>query len=374
MPTTNYIWDEDNLLAETDGSNVVQTVYTNEPQEYGNLVSTRLPIAGTPTTVYHHFDGLGSTRQLTNAAGSVTDTMIYDAWGNVISRTGTMPVARLWIGQLGYYIDTETGDIWVRRRPLRPIIARWTTVDPLPRNGVHTYEYGNNTPIVMVDASGLLAIKVLPGGDATMIAPIFGTIGPISGSCSKFRQTLKFELSDDAPCDGYFVQEVTFLRIVRGCYLSWICNICDLEENPIPKVDTYYEILEVGIGDEEGIVPAGKKSTGHVSDDERASNKNIPNTCGKIAVTSVVRFYCATDVTSTTWWKTNSANKWSSFAPSSFDKPDFWDKIPPKEEAGLAVFAIYDCCTKPKLFTTGTITIIPASLIPKPGTKPAAAP
>ncbi len=42
MPTTNYIWDEDNLLAETDGNNVVQTVYTNEPQQYGNLVSSRI--------------------------------------------------------------------------------------------------------------------------------------------------------------------------------------------------------------------------------------------------------------------------------------------------------------------------------------------
>src|SRR5258708_15551493 len=99
MPTTNYIGDEDNLLAETDGSNVVQTVYTNEPEQYGNLVSTRLPVAGTPTTVYHHFDALGSTRQLTNAAVGTTDTMIYDAWGNVVNRTGTTAVFLLWIGE-----------------------------------------------------------------------------------------------------------------------------------------------------------------------------------------------------------------------------------------------------------------------------------
>ena len=42
MPTTtNYIWDEDNLLAEADGTNTVNTVYTNEPEHYGNLVSSR---------------------------------------------------------------------------------------------------------------------------------------------------------------------------------------------------------------------------------------------------------------------------------------------------------------------------------------------
>src|SRR5258708_21051082 len=103
MPTTNYIGDEDNLLAETDGSNVGQTVYTNEPEQYGNLVSTRLPVAGTPTTVYQHFDAIGSTRQLTNAGGTVTDTVIYDAWGNVVTRTGTTAIRALWIGQVGYY-------------------------------------------------------------------------------------------------------------------------------------------------------------------------------------------------------------------------------------------------------------------------------
>jgi hypothetical protein len=35
MPVTNYIWDEDNLLAEADGSDAVETVYTNEPEQYG---------------------------------------------------------------------------------------------------------------------------------------------------------------------------------------------------------------------------------------------------------------------------------------------------------------------------------------------------
>src|SRR5262245_43274719 len=111
MPTTtNYIWDEQDYLAETDDNNIVQTVYTNEPEQYGNLISSR--ISG--TTSYHHFDALGSTRQLTNSAGTVTDAVIYDAWGNVVSRVGTTPTTRLWVGVLTYYTDAETGMI----RPL----------------------------------------------------------------------------------------------------------------------------------------------------------------------------------------------------------------------------------------------------------------
>src|SRR6266404_3432002 len=103
MPTTNYIWDEQNYLAEADENNAVQTVYTNEPQQFGNLISSR--ISG--TTSYHHFDALGSTRQLTNAAGTTTDTMVYDAWGRMLIRTGTTALALLWLGRIGYYSDNE---------------------------------------------------------------------------------------------------------------------------------------------------------------------------------------------------------------------------------------------------------------------------
>ena len=68
--TTKYIWDDQNYLAEADGSDTINVVYTNEPEQYGNLVSTR--ISG--STSYHHFDAIGSTRQLTNAAGARSAT------------------------------------------------------------------------------------------------------------------------------------------------------------------------------------------------------------------------------------------------------------------------------------------------------------
>src|SRR5262249_25042799 len=62
---TKFVWDEQNYLAETDGSDVVQVVYTTEPYLHGELVSQRTSIAPS----FFHFDGLGSTRQLTNGMG-----------------------------------------------------------------------------------------------------------------------------------------------------------------------------------------------------------------------------------------------------------------------------------------------------------------
>ena len=84
---TKFIWDDDNLLAEADGTNTTNTVYTNEPEQYGNLISSR--ISG--STSYHHFDAIGSTRQLSSAAGAVSETVIYDAWGTVVRRTEARP-------------------------------------------------------------------------------------------------------------------------------------------------------------------------------------------------------------------------------------------------------------------------------------------
>jgi YD repeat-containing protein len=39
--TTKFIYDGQNYLQETDGSNAVQAVFTNEPQAYGKLISQR---------------------------------------------------------------------------------------------------------------------------------------------------------------------------------------------------------------------------------------------------------------------------------------------------------------------------------------------
>jgi RHS repeat-associated protein len=153
MPTTTkYIWDDENYLAEADGSDTINVVYTNEPQQYGNLVSTRI----STTTSYHHFDAIGSTRQLTNAAGAVTDRATYDAWGNVVSRTGTTASRQLWIGELAYYFDTEINLNFVRARIFDPTVGRWTAVDPLPPQSapLNPYLYAMNGLLASQDPSG----------------------------------------------------------------------------------------------------------------------------------------------------------------------------------------------------------------------------
>ncbi len=54
--TKKFVWDEQNYLGETDGSNDTQAVYTNEPRRYGNLISQRRG----STSHWFHFDAIGS--------------------------------------------------------------------------------------------------------------------------------------------------------------------------------------------------------------------------------------------------------------------------------------------------------------------------
>jgi len=150
--TKKFVWDDQNYLGETDAANDTQVVYTNEPQLYGNLVSQRRG----GTSHWYHFDALGSTRELTDVSAVVTDTRLYDAWGNAVATTGSTTSPLRWVGEVGYFSDPQTGLHYVRARIYRPSIARWLSIDPLAFAGSEDtlYSYVSNNGIVFIDPSG----------------------------------------------------------------------------------------------------------------------------------------------------------------------------------------------------------------------------
>jgi len=84
--TTKFLFDTNlslsALLFELDGSDTVQAKYRRE----GHGLLLAMKRGGALYT--YHFDALGSTRALTNASETTTDTYEYDAWGNVTGSTG----------------------------------------------------------------------------------------------------------------------------------------------------------------------------------------------------------------------------------------------------------------------------------------------
>lgn len=115
---------------------------------------------------YYHFDELGSTRLLTNADGSVTDSYAYDACGAVLSherRVGSVDQPYQYVGQSGYYThwhESGMGIIDIGVRFLDTEASRFTQRDAIP--AINSYEYVGDNPATWVDVGGYYTHK--PGG------------------------------------------------------------------------------------------------------------------------------------------------------------------------------------------------------------------
>jgi RHS repeat-associated protein len=104
---------------------------------------------------YYIFDGLGSTRALTNGS-SVTDTYTYDAYGEQVSGTGSTTNAFRFDAQ---QLDGGTGDYFLRARYYSQSDGRFLSQDPvlgldIAPISLHRYLYADNDPADETDPGG----------------------------------------------------------------------------------------------------------------------------------------------------------------------------------------------------------------------------
>jgi RHS repeat-associated protein len=108
------------------------------------------------TASFYGYDGFGSVRQLTNLAGAVTDTYTYDAFGNLLSKTGSTPNSYLYRGE---QYDSDLGLYYLRARYYNPLTGRFMSRDPedgkiaVPAT-LHKYLYASGDPVNRIDPSG----------------------------------------------------------------------------------------------------------------------------------------------------------------------------------------------------------------------------
>jgi RHS repeat-associated protein len=200
--TKKPIWDLQNVLLETDGSNVTQVVYTLEPAGFGNLVSQRRG----STTSFYFFDALGSTRKLTSSAGSVTDSYDFRAFGETFASSVSTTNVFRWVGELGYYLDIDRLAYYLRSRPYNPAVGRFLSRDPLSLDWApfNAYEYVHSAPTGYVDPYGLQAEP--PPQAPKRFWPIQPPIN-IRKGCEKQCQIITDTLAEDAILTG--VREFT---------------------------------------------------------------------------------------------------------------------------------------------------------------------
>ena len=287
---TNFVWNpvDDCIISELDGTGAVQAVYTNEPQQYGGVISQR---RGTTTSTYHT-DALGSTRFLTDSSGNVTDTYLHDAWGNSVAATGTTVNPFKWVGKYGYYTDNSTAQVYVRARMYQPMAARWISVDPLElESAISDFLYAGSSPVVHLDPSGLIVVDRVQGTGC-------------AGRCGAFAQPWRFSLSNGdkrwakkhcksdpatGKTPGYLVQE-----IIREAACNDDC--CDSKWKPplnLPEIDRFWEAFYIrdietsdGPDDPQPGIPNQQGYTdAWIQPDMGASR-------GKSQITSHIRLYC----------------------------------------------------------------------------------
>jgi RHS repeat-associated protein len=132
-------------------------------------------------TSYYHYDGLGSTRCLTDSNGNVTDSYAYTAFGEAVDTGAANPTTNpfQFVGREGYYVNPDSGDYYVRARTYAPVIARWLSEDMLADgrtrhpSGWNLYTYADLQPTVEVDPSGEVVAVAVPsdhcGPDVTAV-------------------------------------------------------------------------------------------------------------------------------------------------------------------------------------------------------------
>ncbi len=104
----------------------------------------------------YHYDGIGSTRALTDVAGNVTDTYAYTAFGELEDSTGVTTNDYLYTGE---QFDPNLGFYYLRARYYNAGIGRFQNMDTWAGTLVEPitqakFLYANDNPVMLVDPSG----------------------------------------------------------------------------------------------------------------------------------------------------------------------------------------------------------------------------
>ncbi len=152
VDTTDYLIDPNRdyaqVVRETDGAGVsIDYLYGDDLIQQSQAASNER---------YYLYDGLGSTRLLTDGVGAITDTYDYEAFGSVLNQTGVTENDYRFTGE---QYDGALDNYYLRARYYDQNTARFTQMDTWMGNigdplSLHKYIYTESDPINNIDPSG----------------------------------------------------------------------------------------------------------------------------------------------------------------------------------------------------------------------------
>ncbi|WP_415882126.1 Ig-like domain-containing protein [Neptuniibacter sp. QD34_54] len=134
-----------------------QTPSDNVSYFYGDDLLSQNRNGATNT---YHYDGLGSTRLLTDGTGVQSDSYNYEAFGELLNQTGSTDNSYLYTGE---QYDAGLDQYYLRARYYDQGVGRFTQMDEFKGWSddpvtLHKYLYANIDPANATDPSGYFAI------------------------------------------------------------------------------------------------------------------------------------------------------------------------------------------------------------------------
>ena len=161
--------------------------------------SPRSPLAvlystnGTDFATYYYILNLqGDVVKLIGTDGSIAASYTYDAWGNILSSSGTMANINP-LRYRGYYYDGETGFYYLQSRYYDPATRRFLNADSFASTGqgfvgTNMFAYCGNNPTSRIDPTGQSFADIWEFIEDAIseIGSAFKELTPVFTSCGGF--------------------------------------------------------------------------------------------------------------------------------------------------------------------------------------------
>jgi RHS repeat-associated protein len=160
----SYLVDDRNPTGYAQVVEEIVNGSVNHTYTYGlDLISQDQlnPATNSWGATFYGYDGHGNVRFLTDESGQVIDTYIYDAFGTLITATGSTTNRYLYTGE---QFDPNLGLYNLRARLMNPLTGRFWTQDGYEGDSedpisLHKYLYSNTDPTNNSDPSGHFSLS-----------------------------------------------------------------------------------------------------------------------------------------------------------------------------------------------------------------------
>ena len=157
----SYVYNGGQLMQMTRGTTVYQFTY--------DANGTPMTISENGTVYYYVTNLQGDVMAILNSSGTEVVRYSYDAWGKILSTTGTMASTLGTYNPLryrGYVYDTETGLYYLQSRYYNPTVGRFINADAFASTGQgilgnNMFAYCGNNPEAFLDVTGTYYASIL---------------------------------------------------------------------------------------------------------------------------------------------------------------------------------------------------------------------